>query len=54
MSVASALRPRLSRVRAGISLLGPAFVAAIAYHPFKAGEVGMAQFYGHHGFRAVS
>ncbi|GAB3870031.1 Nramp family divalent metal transporter [Kibdelosporangium lantanae] len=31
MSVASALRPRLSRVRAGISLLGPAFVAAIAY-----------------------
>ncbi|HJQ48817.1 MAG TPA: Nramp family divalent metal transporter [Amycolatopsis sp.] len=31
MAVAGTLRPRLARVRAGSMLLGPAFVAAIAY-----------------------
>ncbi|HVW41644.1 MAG TPA: Nramp family divalent metal transporter [Amycolatopsis sp.] len=31
MAVAEAIRPRLARVRAGSLLLGPAFVAAIAY-----------------------
>jgi manganese transport protein len=31
MSVAQAVRPTLARVRAGSTLLGPAFVAAIAY-----------------------
>ncbi len=31
MSIGSAIRPRLTRVRAGAALLGPAFVAAIAY-----------------------
>jgi manganese transport protein len=31
LSIASAIRPRITRVRAGAALLGPAFVAAIAY-----------------------
>jgi manganese transport protein len=31
LSIASALRPRITKVRAGAALLGPAFVAAIAY-----------------------
>ncbi|MEV4310940.1 Nramp family divalent metal transporter [Actinocrispum sp. NPDC049592] len=31
MSIGSAIRPRLTKVRAGAALLGPAFVAAIAY-----------------------
>ncbi|MET0133346.1 MAG: Nramp family divalent metal transporter [Kibdelosporangium sp.] len=31
MSIASAIRPRITRVKAGAALLGPAFVAAIAY-----------------------
>lgn len=31
MSIASAIRPRITKVRAGAALLGPAFVAAIAY-----------------------
>ncbi|MET0234770.1 MAG: Nramp family divalent metal transporter [Kibdelosporangium sp.] len=31
MSIADAIRPRITKVRAGAALLGPAFVAAIAY-----------------------
>jgi manganese transport protein len=31
LSLASAIRPRITKVRAGAALLGPAFVAAIAY-----------------------
>jgi manganese transport protein len=31
LSIASAIRPRITKVRAGAALLGPAFVAAIAY-----------------------